>query len=293
LRYNDAKADTLNFLPLATISREGTADMVQGLYEYAKVPLAANSLITAADTHQKSIETHIQVWLTSAMTKGVTLPHYGPGKLVFDSRTGFFVLEQMIPKELRLPLSEHAMNQERERNPGQEVPRTVLYRSICLPISTDDQRTKMLNYMLTFRTFFADKFLTSYGLLKGFGARRAFLFQRPPILAKVFKLLDKEVPREYKSALARSAAIYQEDTGKAPKERVAVQAGVQVKAGEADLGPDALAQAQLQSAGARQTRRKQTARKRQTRRVRQVLCDPAKTFQYIWKTHALLKQRNG
>ena len=292
LLYNEAKADNLNFLPLATISREGTADMVNGLYEYSKLSLGSRSVQANPLFDHPKIETHIEAWMTAAMTTGLTLPHYGQGKLVFDSRTGFFVLEQMIPKELRLPLSEEAIEQDKQR--GQDSLQTISYKSICLPLSTEDQRTKMMNYMLTFRTFMPTKFLTSYGLLKGFGARRAFLFNRPPILAKVFQLVGQEVPKEYKSALARSAAIYQEDTGRLPRERIAVKAGIEVKPGDATLGPDALAQAHIQTAGgARQTRSLRSRKTRQTRKQRENYANPAKTFQAVWNTHALLKQRKS
>ena len=133
-----------------------------------------------------------------------------------------------------------------------------------MPLATEEQRKHVQAYKLTFRTVQDAKFLTSYGLLKGFGARRAMVFNRPALLSKVFTLLDETVPKEFKSSLQRSSAIYQENTG-----------------GRAMGG------------GRSTTRNRKASAARQTRKLGKPGKGPAEAFQNVWKLHGALKRREA
>ena len=90
LLTKEAAADNLNYLPIATITRDATIDMVKGFFNYSRLGLAENAYTTAAVDQQPAIEKRMLEFIDRAQVAGLTLPYYGNGKLSFDLRTGFF-----------------------------------------------------------------------------------------------------------------------------------------------------------------------------------------------------------
>ena len=214
LLYKEALADNLNYLPLVLFTANKTVDLTQGLFTRERFdPLP----FMDASQRELQIENQIIPWLTEAKTTGITLPHYGKGKLMFDTRTGFYVLEQFVPERFMIRLPKHAVESDVKRMTDKKVRLFEPYKKFLLPMSTEEERKRVLAYTLLFRSWVPTKFMHGYGIEKGWGARRAFVFERPPVLASVYKAWNWDIPKEYTGTLARAAALYQKETGKMPK----------------------------------------------------------------------------
>ena len=206
LMQKEAADDNLNYLPIAAFTKDVTVDMVNGLFTYDRV--FSPSSPSSEGQGQGSIERRVQEFMDELQTKGVSLPLYGNGKLSFDGRTGFYILPQVISRKLFLTTP------QKEKLP---------YKYLTLPLSTEEERKRVMNYILIFRTFAPDKFLEKFGLDKGIGVRRAMIFNRPPQLSRLFMDLNMEVPAAYKGALGRASFLYQKESGSSSKAPLATK----------------------------------------------------------------------
>jgi len=225
LMEKEAAADNLNFLPLATFTRNGTIDMVNGLFTVDALGISANSFSTPAADKQPVIEQKIGEYMDLLQTRGLKLPFFGPGKLCLDTRTGFYMFPQVVPRNLVIPLPAEAAPASVGGGgsaPQGQAQTTQPYRFLALPLDTPEAKKRALNYILIFRNAVPAKFMEKYGLDKGFGIRRAMVFDRPPVLPRVFQELDLEVPKDFKAGIARAAALFQKNTG-APRKTGAKQ----------------------------------------------------------------------
>ncbi len=212
--YKEAIQDNLNYLPLALFTADKTVDFTQGLFTRQRFdPMPYLDLAP----RQEGIENQMIAWLTEAKTNGIDLPHYGKGKMMFDSRTGFYVLEQFVPERFMIRLPKHAVESDTKRLTDKKVRLFEPYKKLLLPLATEEDKKRVLTYTLLFRSWNPKKFMHAYGIEKGWGTRRAFVFERPPVLASVYKSWNWEIPKEFTGTLARAAAMYQKETGKMPK----------------------------------------------------------------------------
>jgi hypothetical protein len=196
LMAKEAQADNLMFLPLATFTAKGTVDMVKGLFTYEALGVAANNFAPAADK-QSAIETHMAGYMDLLQTKGIFLPSFGPGKMSLDTRTGFYILPQVVPRGLTVPL------------PAADPTGSQPYKFLAMPLDTPEAKRRALTYIIMFRNVVPAKFMDKYGLDKGFGIRRAMVFDRPPVLPRVFDELGLEVPRSFRDGIGRAAKLFQ------------------------------------------------------------------------------------
>jgi hypothetical protein len=226
LMEKEAAADNLNFLPLATFTRNGTVDMVNGLFSLDALGVSANSFATPAADKQPVIEQKIGEYMDLLQTRGLKLPFFGPGKLSLDTRTGFYMFPQVVPRNLVVPLPKEEApapapapasvgggGSAAASAPKRQGQTTQPYRFLALPLDTPEAKKRALNYILIFRNAIPAKFMEKYGLDKGFGIRRAMVFDRPPVLPRVFQELDLEVPKDFTAGIARAAALFQKNTG--------------------------------------------------------------------------------
>lgn len=219
-----ARANELNFLPLATITSEGIADMVNGEYvlsslsgiaPYRNRPHADGEAVRevvrpSAKRIQPNIEMYLQQYLEALKTKGITLPFYGQGLLSFDTRTGFSVLSQMIPKDLVV----------RGEKPTDLIP----YNSLLIRLNTEELRRRVIDYIVLFRTYVPNKYMTKFPLAKGFGVRRAFIFSRPGFFKRWFEELKFDIPENLDQLGKRASRLFEEDTGRREAKKAAAKA---------------------------------------------------------------------
>jgi len=196
LMQKEAEADNLNYLPIASVTREGTIDMINGLFTYERLGVSANAFTTPALNKQPDIEGRLAEYMDALQSKGLDLPFYGKGKLSFDTRTGFYVFPQVIPRSLQIT----------------EKAETFPYKYLAMPLSTADERRRALTYSLMFRSLVDDKFMQKYGLEKGFGIKRAMIFDRPPVLTRLFQDVGLDIPAAFRDGIGRASRIHKENT---------------------------------------------------------------------------------
>lgn len=189
LLTKEAAADNLNYLPIATITRDATIDMVKGFFNYSRLGLAENAYTTAAVDQQPAIEKRMLEFIDRAQVAGLTLPYYGNGKLSFDLRTGFFIMSQMAPTN---------------------------YKFNIVPLDTESAKKDVREYMVLFRTFNPNKYARMEATSK---FPRAFIFNRAPGLKDVFKDATLPMPTDVARATAKAAQIYQQNAKDVAKDK--------------------------------------------------------------------------
>ena len=200
----EAVKDNLNYLPIATFTKSGVVNMITGHFAYKSVSNNARGE-NAYETVQKAILQNIYGFIDKVQ-KGISLPHYGESKLSFDTRTGFFVFDKIIPS-LNIPIPKEAVQPEAEAQFN-----AVPYKFLIMPLDTPEAQKRALQYMLIFRNFLPEHFMEKYSF-----ARRAMIFNRYPILTTLFTELGIELPKEYLEPLGRAGSLYRKETGKTIK----------------------------------------------------------------------------
>ena len=224
----EAKADNLNYLPLALITTDGVVDMVNGYFSYSRIGVSGDASkdrrFFNSQLAQTAIETHTREYMKMLQEKGITLPFYGKTNLSFDSRTGFYIFPSVVPSNLKIKIPESILyknlNVATPSNANKKSFEHELYRNLCMPLATQDDIRRVHIYEIMFRSFLPDHFLEKYGLEAGYGRRRAFIFERYPFLDPLFKELEIPFPKEFSGALGRAGALYRKETGKKKKEKV-------------------------------------------------------------------------
>ena len=189
LLEREAANNNLNYLPIAAFTKEGTADMVNGYFNYERLGVRNQTSFNTASA-QSAILNHIHTFMQGLQTDGINLPYYGPAKLVFDSRTGFFALESVVPK---------------------------LYKSLLMPLATKQDEDRAMRYMLIFRNFMPEHFMHPYPLDKGRVVKRAMIFNRYPVLTNLFTDLQMEVPQEFLRPLGNAGRLFKKETMRVKK----------------------------------------------------------------------------
>jgi hypothetical protein len=201
LMQKEAEKDNFNYLPVAAFTKDGVIDMVNGFFTQETLGLSANAFNTSAASKQPAIESVIKSHMEKLQTQGLVLPLYGAGTLSFDTRTGFYILPQVVPRSLAI------VNQEQEAKKQGPVP----YSRLCIPLANETDKRRATNYKVMFRNFSLLHFMKNYGIETKFGLNRAMIFERPPVLSALFKLFGMGIPKEFIYGLKRATATKAED----------------------------------------------------------------------------------
>ena len=199
----EAEHDNLMYLPLATVTKDGVIDMVTGHFDRRRTVSDKDSFVTPSAASlpsvQNQIEKYTRNFVTMAQTTDMVLPFYGKGKLCFDTRTGFYVLKQILPRSVMIPVPDEV----------KQIP----YSFLTMPLDTEDARRRAMEYMILFRTFLPNVWMTKFGLDKGVGVRRAMVFERPPLFYKLFEDLKLSIPANIQKTMQRGSTLYKKNTG--------------------------------------------------------------------------------
>jgi hypothetical protein len=235
-----AEEDELNFLPIATITADGVADMVKGFYALSALP--SSSAAATATAAQARVEAHLEEWLTRMKTEGLALPGHGAGTMSLDSRTGFYVFPQIISAVSRV----------------KQTP----YTSLLLPLRNEAEQARALEYRILFRSFIPDKWMESFALTKETRVPRAMIFARPGSFRQWFETLGITIPPAMAKMGARASYQHKVNTGAASSQTVLPKAkgGAAVKKtrGRGGRGGRGGHTTRKAVSGRRQTRRRST-----------------------------------
>jgi hypothetical protein len=208
LLEREAANNNLNYLPIAAFTKEGTVDMVNGHFSYDRLSIKPNSFNTVSA--QQAILNHVHTFMQGMKTDGIDLPYYGKCKLTFDSRTGFFALDKVVPKSLQI--------------------QTSLYRSLLMPLNTKQAEERAMRYMLVLRNFLPEHFMEPYALDKGLTVKRAIIFNHYPVLTDLFTYVDLEVPQEFLRPLGNAGKLFRKETARVKKTPAAAAAAKAIPA---------------------------------------------------------------
>jgi len=201
LMQKEAEKDNFNYLPVAAFTKDGVIDMVNGFFTQETLGVSANAFSTSAASKQPAIESIIKSHMEKLQTQGIVLPLYGAGALSFDTRTGFYILPQVVPRSLVV------VNQDQQQKKQGPVP----YSRLCIPLANETDKRRATNYKMMFRNFSLLHFMKNYGIETKFGLNRAMIFERPPVLSALFKLFGMGMPKEFIYGLKRATATKAED----------------------------------------------------------------------------------
>jgi hypothetical protein len=207
LMQKEAEKDNFNYLPVAAFTKDGVIDMVNGFFTQETLGLSANAFSTSAASKQPAIESIIKAHMEKLQTQGIVLPSYGAGALSFDTRTGFYILPQVVPRSLMVVNKDQDQQQQKEAKKQAPVP----YARLCIPLANEADKRRVTNYKLMFRNFSLLHFMKNYGIETKFGLNRAMIFERPPVLSALFKLFGLGMPKEFIYGLKRATATKMED----------------------------------------------------------------------------------
>ena len=197
LLEKEAANDNLNYLPIAAFTKNGVIDMVSGYFSYDRLGVTENAFDVVSA--QQVILKNVHTFMERAQTEGLTLPHYGSAKIVFDSRTGFFALDKVVSPTLMI----------------QDVP----YRSLLFSLEGEEAQKRALKYMLILRNFMPEHFMERYAVDPKFVVRRAMIFNRFPVLTELFTGTQLNMPRNYLGPLERAGYLYKRETAKVKKNK--------------------------------------------------------------------------
>jgi hypothetical protein len=154
---------------------------------------------------------------------GINLPFYGQSKLTFDTRTGFFVMDKVVPQNLKLPIPRPILNAEKATGYPAKFP-TIPYRFLLLGLGSYEEQRRAMAYILLFRSFLPEHFMEKYQIEKGFAMRRAMIFNRFPVLTPIFTELELKAPKTFFEPLDRAGKIYRKEMGIEKKSKVSATA---------------------------------------------------------------------
>ena len=174
-------SDMFNYLPIACITQNGVVGAFEGDFKASNI----GSSGVASPSVRAAIDDHQAAFLDKLMVDGIDVPGSGRCRMAYDSRTGFFVLDGLVPEDLGFG--------------------DISYRSLIMPLSDIAQKQKALEVQVLFRTFFPAKQFQVERLVDGSSVRRAFIFERPPMLQQLYTDMGI-VPSEFVKAKIRTAA---------------------------------------------------------------------------------------
>lgn len=187
-------SDRFNYLPIACITERGILEAFTGDFKSGDLPAYATSAAPGTVT-RRTIDKFQADYMEKLMTKGVNIPGLGLGKITFDSRTGFFVMNA-LKAQIIDPIT---------REPTE-------YDNLCMELTTEEEREKVLEYKIKYRSFDKTKFMNPDTYIDGSVVlARAFLFERPDQLYNQFKELDMRLPSKLIPYIWSATEVFQKN----------------------------------------------------------------------------------
>jgi hypothetical protein len=187
-------SDRFTYLPIACITERGILDAFTGDFKAGDLPAYATT--ANPGPLARSVIDKLQArYLDKLMTEGVEIPKIGRGVVEFDSRTGFYVMN-LIPTQILDPITKTLTN----------------YDTFTMPLATQDEREKVLEYKIKYRTFDSKKLMAPDTYIDGTPVlARSFIFERPDELYKQFKELELKMPGRFIPYIWSATEVFQKN----------------------------------------------------------------------------------
>ena len=168
-------SDRFNYLPIACITERGILEAFTGDFKSGDLPRYATTSMPGALT-RKVIDKLQSDYLEKLMTTGIMIEGLGKAKAMFDTRTGFYVMDRFTG------MYKTVMN-----------PTPQPYTDFLWNLETREDKEKVLEYKVKYRTFYPGVG-DQDTLLDGSIVKRSFVFERPDRLYQQFSELDLRFP---------------------------------------------------------------------------------------------------
>jgi len=182
------KKDDLNYLPIAMITKKGVVNVIGGAddyFSYDRIQADASMFREPTVNQQHAIEKHLQSYLNYLKRDGLTLPYYGRGSLKFDTRTGFFVLPQLVSDEV--------------------------YKSYLIPLNSPKAEHVAYAYSIMVRNYSKKNMGDEIVINPEVSIPRNFIFSRPASMMNVVKALKVQLPGVFLEYLAKGSELFKKE----------------------------------------------------------------------------------
>jgi hypothetical protein len=195
-------SDKFNYLPIACITERGILEAFSGDFKAGDLPKYATSSLPGPVTRAR-IDEYQTKYLEKLMTNGFTVEGLPTARMRFDTRTGFYAMDTFT----RFFMDERVNNWN-------------YYNIFLMSLQTPEERDRVLEYKIKFRTFDPAKWtkggllLDAYNppkLIDGTVVGREFIFERPDELYKQFKELDLKLPSKMIPFVWSATEVYQKN----------------------------------------------------------------------------------
>jgi hypothetical protein len=186
-------SDRFNYLPIACITERGVLEAFTGDFKAGDLPAYATSA-TPGPVTRKAIDKYQSDYLEKMMTEGKTLDVIGNIQVVFDKRTGFYMMAGFH--------GYYTNAQTVSYSP---------YNDFFMTLQTPEEREKVLEYKVKYRSFDKEKFGKEDTLLDGSLIKRDFIFERPEKLFPQFKELELKLPQKLIPYIWEATETYQKN----------------------------------------------------------------------------------
>lgn len=187
-------SDKFNYLPIACITERGILEAFTGDFKSGDLPAYSTSAAPGA-VSRRAIDKFQAEYMEKLMSKGVTIPGLGLGKIKYDTRTGFYVMDALKAQVIDPLTSE-----------------VIEYDNLCMELNTPAEREKALEYKIKYRTFDKTKFMKPDTYIDGSVVMsRAFIFERPDELYSQFKELEMRLPSKVIPYIWSATEVFQKN----------------------------------------------------------------------------------
>jgi hypothetical protein len=197
------------YLPLACFTATQTLDGLEGEYAVTNIPKENRKRFPREEARKadaatmrsrvrEGVEKQVDTYMSRFMTEGIEIPGVGLSKVVFDPRTGFYVIDSFIRK--KNPIIQDITKQyEGGANPA------FPYLSILMSLETPEDRKLAMDYCIIYNRFNPQKLFNPELLYQeGPVVYRSFIFTRPANYQGLFTNLDSRFPLNLKMATNRA-----------------------------------------------------------------------------------------
>jgi hypothetical protein len=187
-------SDRFNYLPIACITERGIIEAFTGDFKAGDLPAYAASA-TPGPVTRRAIDKLQSDYLDKLMKDGVEIPGLGRGRVQFDYRTGFYVMDRLAGEILDTVSGA-----------------TTDYENLLMDLRTEEEKERVLEYKIKYRTFDASKLLRPDTYIDGEPVTaRGFVFERPDELYKQFKQLDIRLPSKLVPYIWSATEVFQKN----------------------------------------------------------------------------------
>lgn len=191
-------SDKFSYLPIACITERGIVEAFTGDFKASDLPMYA-TVAAPGEITRTAIDKLQDEYIKKLQTTGTMIEGIGKAKLLFDGRTGFYVLDQFIDRDLKF------LGNTMEGFPNGEC---------LMPLNDEDAQKDVIDYKIRYRSYFKDQLFKREVLLTGMAADRSFVFERPPLFYQQFKELGIRFPPQYIPYVEMATSVFQTDKAK-------------------------------------------------------------------------------